>query len=500
MTTRALAPLVQLLRQYELQRGETTKDAELLQLFISQRDDDAFETLVRRHGPMVLDVCRRILHNEADVEDCFQATFLVLVRKASSLRRRGLVSNWLYGVARNVALKARAMRNLRHRKEKEAAAEKVCKAADHDWHLQELLDQELQALPDKYRAAIVLCDLGGMTVPAAAKQVGCPEGTLSARLVRGRAMLAKRLSRHGLAVSGGVLATALCQNAASACVPGPLVVSTVQAATLMAAGKALATGAISAKVVALTEGVLKAMLMTKIKVAIAVVMALNLIGAGVGLVYCQTAGSGLDKPPMAQEKPAVVDDPKSEPAPSPAQAGANPDQPKKSEATARPLGDLYGDPLPEGAVARLGTLRFRPGDWIRSLALSPDGKTLATISFGDWMRSLALSRGDKTPATVSSGPPNNLKVWNVADGRERRQFQDNIIYGPAAFLPDNKTIALATGPGVLTTRTGVIFVDLETGKQTQTHPHAGLHRAIAAQCKRSHCTVAGRQNPCHLVH
>ncbi len=110
MATRALAPLVQLLRQFRLQHGGTTTDAELLQLFISQRDDDAFEALVRRHGPMVLGVCRRILHNEADVEDCFQATFLVLVRKAASLRRRGLVGNWLYGAARKAALKALAMR------------------------------------------------------------------------------------------------------------------------------------------------------------------------------------------------------------------------------------------------------------------------------------------------------------------------------------------------------------------------------------------------------
>ncbi len=311
MATRALGSLVQLLRQFRLQRGGTTTDAELLELFISQRDEDAFETLVRRHGPMVLGVCRRILHNEADVEDCFQATFLVLVRKAASIRPRGMVGNWLYTVARNAALKARAMRRLRHKKEEEAAAEKMRMAADHGQvaevadtsaTLQELLDQELQALPVKYRAAIVLCDLEGMTVPAAAQQVGCPLGTLSARLVRGRAMLGKRLARHGLAVSGGVLATALCQNAASACVPGPLVVSTVQAATLMAAGKALATGAISAKVVALTEGVLKAMLMTKIKVAITVVLAVQLIGAGVGLVYCQTAGTGQ----TGKETPVVV--------------------------------------------------------------------------------------------------------------------------------------------------------------------------------------------------
>ena len=314
MATRALAALVHLLRQSRLHHGDALTDSELLERFISRQDEDAFETLLLRHGPMVLGVCRRLLHNEVDVEDCFQATFLVLVRRAASIRRRGRVGYWLYGVARKAALKAKAMTNLRHRKEQEAAADKERKSAGHEHvaevadtsaTLQVLLDQELQALPDKYQAAIVLCDLEGLTIAAAAKQLGCPQGTLNARLVRGRAMLAKRLARRGLAVSGAVLATAFCQNAASACVPGPLVVSTVQAATLTAAGKALAAGAISAKVVALTEGVLKAMLMTKLKVALAVVLAVHLIGAGVGLVYCQTAGSGQDKgggPPAAQEK------------------------------------------------------------------------------------------------------------------------------------------------------------------------------------------------------
>ena len=248
MATRALASLVQLLRQSRIHHRGTTTDAELLELFISQRDNDAFEVLVRRHGPMVLAVCRRILHNEADVEDCFQATFLVLVRRAASLRRRGLVGSWLYGVARNVALKARAMRNLRHRREKEAAAEKVRKPADHDQHLQELLDQELQALPDRYRAAIVLCDLEGLTIVAAAKELSCPQGTLKARLVRGRAMLAKRLTRQGLTLGTGAVAAALAQNLASASVPLPLVTSTVKAAGLVAAGQA-AAGAIGAKVV-----------------------------------------------------------------------------------------------------------------------------------------------------------------------------------------------------------------------------------------------------------
>ena len=175
-------------------------------------------------------------------------------------------------------------------------------------------------------------------------------------------MLGKRLLRHGLAVSGAVLATALCQNAASACVPGPLVVSTVQAATLMAAGKALATGAISAKVVALTEGVLKAMLMTKIKVVLAVVMAVHLIGAGVGLVYCQTAGTGQDKqgkPALAQEKPN-----------KPATAGQQPEPRKEAKEEAN-----AGQPIDYQKMAQ--EARWKPPEqddnrW--TMSVMADGK------------------------------------------------------------------------------------------------------------------------------
>ncbi len=453
MANRALAPLVQLLRQFRLQRGGTTTDAELLQLFISQRDDDAFEALVRRHGPMVLGVCRRILHNEADVEDCFQATFLVLVRKAASLRRRCLVSNWLYGTARKAALNARAMRNLRHRKEKEAGAEKARKSVEHDRELQELLDQELESLPNKYRAAIILCDLEGLTIADAARQVGCPQGTLNARLVRGRAMLGKRLLRHGLAVSGTVLATALCQNAASACVPGPLVVSTVQAATLMAAGKTLAAGAISAKVVALTEGVLKAMLMTKLKVALAVVLAVHLIGAGVGLVYCQTAGSGQDKqgkPPVAQEKPS-----------SPVPAVDQP-TPKKDAS----------DPLPAKPHAELQTVGFRgtskvrgcsTDDW-QSVVFSPDGKRMAFVK----VKNLATAKPTYTfhLQEVSTGKD----LWTV-------ECQES---GCVAFSPDGKL--LARGENSVEDR--VEHVDPATGVRTQTYTIRGtvhLHDAATGK-------------------
>ena len=293
MATKTLATFLEHLRRTMLyHEDEGITDGALLECFIGQRDEAAFAALLRRHGPMVLGICRRVLHNEADVEDCFQATFLVLVRRAASIRPRGLVGNWLYGVARNVALKAKALRNRRRSKEREAAEQKVRQPAEQGPQLQELLDQELQALPDKYRAAIVLCDLEGKTILAASRQLGCPRGTLNARLVRGRAKLARRLTRQGLTLGTGAVAAALAQNTASAGVPLPLVTSTVKAASLIAAGQAV-SGAVRRQVATLTEGMLKAMLLTKLKVTITVLLALNLIGAGVGLVYCQTAGTGL---------------------------------------------------------------------------------------------------------------------------------------------------------------------------------------------------------------
>ena len=241
MANKTLEAFLQHLRRTMLYHEDGgISDGALLECFIGQRDEAAFAALLRRHGPMVLGVCRRVLHNEADVEDCFQATFLVLVRKAASIRPRGMVGNWLYAVARNAALKAKAMRNQRQRKEREAAEQKqVAEVADTSATLQELLDQELQALPDKYRAAIVLCDLEGKTILAASKELGCPRGTLNARLVRGRAMLARRLTRQGLTLGTGAVAAALAQNTASACVPLPLVTSTVKAASLIAAGQAV---------------------------------------------------------------------------------------------------------------------------------------------------------------------------------------------------------------------------------------------------------------------
>src|SRR5262249_55553423 len=159
------------------------------------RDEATLATLVRRHGPMVWGVCRRVLHNYHDAEDAFQATFLVLVRKAASIASPGLLANWLYGVAHQTALKARATAAKRRARERQVTEMPEPALSERPlWDdLQPLLEKELSRLPDKYRVAIVLCDLEGKTRKEASRQLGVPEGTLAARLARGRGMLAKRL-------------------------------------------------------------------------------------------------------------------------------------------------------------------------------------------------------------------------------------------------------------------------------------------------------------------
>jgi RNA polymerase sigma factor (sigma-70 family) len=261
-------------------------DGQLLEDFISRCDSAALEALVRRHGPMVWGVCRRLLRHYHDAEDAFQTTFLVLVRKAPSIGSPELLANWLYGVARQTALKARATTAKRRMRERLVTEMPESAVTDRDlWHdLQPLLDEEWSRLSEKYRVVFVLCDLEGKTRKEAARQLGVPDGTLAARLARARVMLAKRLARHGLPASGGLLAAVLSQNA-SAAVPTLLMNLTIKAVTLVAAGQA-AAGLISADVAALTEGVLKTMLLTKLKFAMGLLLVAGLIIGTSGMI-CQ---------------------------------------------------------------------------------------------------------------------------------------------------------------------------------------------------------------------
>jgi RNA polymerase sigma factor (sigma-70 family) len=274
----------QLRRTALLSEAAGLSDSQLLQSFILRREAAAFEALLRRHGPMVFGVCRRILRHSQDAEDAFQATWLVFIRKANSISPADMVANWLYGVAYRTALKAKAATARRWAKERhvfEIAKTEIDSEAI--WReLEPILDLELNRLPDKYRIPIVLCDLERKTRKEAARQLGWPEGTISGRLARGRVMLAKRISRHGLSLGGGALAMALSGNAASANLPPSLVISTIKAATFIAAGHATAAaGMISAKVASLTEGVVKTMLLTKLKIATGVLLAAGVLGTGI---------------------------------------------------------------------------------------------------------------------------------------------------------------------------------------------------------------------------
>lgn len=298
MASTALETILHNLRRTLLRQdlAEFT-DAELLESFIARRDEAAFEALLCRHGPMVLGVCRRVLCNEASAEDAFQATFLVLIRKASCIRPRAMVGNWLYGVAQSTALKARAMSTKRLAKEREAAAQIRPADSKETWNrFHALLDQELKSLPQIYRSAIVLCDLEGNSLKEAGRQLGCPPATIGTRLARGRHMLARRLSRRGLSLSTGVVAAAMADTLLAATVPPMLMNSTVHAAKMYAAGPA-AAGAISAKVAALTEGVLKTMLLTKLKIMAMFFLAAGLLTAGAGwTIRAATASKGPESP------------------------------------------------------------------------------------------------------------------------------------------------------------------------------------------------------------
>jgi RNA polymerase sigma factor (sigma-70 family) len=313
MATNQLRDVLHALRGATLPREEAgLTDGQLLENYVRGREEAAFAALVRRHGPMVWGVCRRVLVSHQDAEDAFQATFLVLVRKAATVVPREMVANFLHGVAHQTALKARATTARRSAREKQVTAmPEPAREPQRPDDLAPLLDQELRLLPDKYRAVIVLCDLEGKTRKEAAQHFRVPEGTVASRLATARALLARRLSRSGAAVSGAAVAAVLSQQAAAS-VPPAVTSATIKAASLFAAGEAAAPGALSGKAVALAEGVLRTMLITKLKIVTAVVVALAALGAGAAL----TQRAQADKPsgPPAPEKQPVAERPANRPA------------------------------------------------------------------------------------------------------------------------------------------------------------------------------------------
>jgi RNA polymerase sigma factor (sigma-70 family) len=376
-------------------------DADLVRRFAAGRDEAAFAALVRRHGPMVLRVARRVMHDGHDAEEVFQATFLVLARKAAGLRRDGSLGSWLYGVAYRLARQARAAAARRRTREGAARpprpADPAAAAALRD--ALAALDEELARLPEKYRAPLVLCCLEGRARDEAARQLGWPAGVVKSRLEQARERLRRRLALRGLSLPGALAAALLAEGAAEA-VPPALLAASVRTAATVAAG-IHAPASVSAGALRLAGG---ARLLTPARLG---AFALLVTVAGVAGSY------GL----LGPQAP-------------PAPAEARP-QPPAAEAKAAPpaaRADRFGDPLPEGALVRFGTVRFRDGGGTNSAALSPDGTTLATAS------------------------EHAITLWDLATGRPRHRLYGADIapcFSPnqtfVCFSPDGKRLASLGG-------------------------------------------------------
>jgi RNA polymerase sigma factor (sigma-70 family) len=270
-------------------------DRQLVEQFLARRDEAVFTALVRRHGPMVYRVCWRVLQQEQDAEDAFQATFLLLAQKLHTVRKQDSLSSWLHGVAHRVALKARAQATRRCRHEQQAGVSQPAPPDEVAWReSRTALDAELARLPDKWRLPLILCYLEGRTQDEAAGRLGWRRATLQRRLAEARAALGRRLSRRGVVWPAALSAVLLSESVAPAALTLGLVGSTVEAAASVAAGRA-AISAVSVRVAALTEGVLKPMLLSKRKITTGVLLLVvaGLSGAA-GLIY-QTQAA--ERPP-----------------------------------------------------------------------------------------------------------------------------------------------------------------------------------------------------------
>ena len=399
-------------------------DSELLQRFAEQHDGAAFAALVERHGPMVLGVCRRVLGNEQDAEDAFQATFLVLARKAASLQRQEAVGPWLYRVAYHLALKARtaaARRTAResHAGQRTAPSDPVSEMTLRE--ARELLDEELTRLPERLRAPLVLCCLEGATRDEAARQLGWTLGTLKRRLTQARSLLRSRLGRRGLTLSSAWFAVLL--GEATAAVAVPLTAAIVRAVLLPDA--AVAAGSLAVRA---------ALSLTRRKVGIALLLVLGVLGAAAGFASRRAAPAA---PPERNLRKQTAEIP-------------------------QPTTDLHGDPLPEGALARMGTGRLRAGGMVLSVAFSGDGKTLASASYdgvfhlwetatGKEQRrftvhhcsgdAVALSRDGRTLASISGDGA--VRLWDLASDKEIFRLGSlGILMSCVAFAPDDKSFAV----------------------------------------------------------
>jgi RNA polymerase sigma factor (sigma-70 family) len=290
MANHSLASVVHYLRHIALVGLSEGCDAELLDQFARQGDELAFEKMVAVHGPMVLGLCRRMLRHEQDAEDAFQATFLTLARKAGTIRNKEALASWLYKVAYRIA-RHMGSRTASLTNRMPLVLDVLASKSEVDllWpDLRSVLDQEVAALSESCRRLLVLCYFEGKTNEEAGRLLGCPKGTVATRLARARNILCQRLTRRGLTLSTGLLATTLTEKAVAVSPSVRLVRSALVYASIKGAG----AGSASVKVLALSEGVMRMFWFNKMKMVASVTLAVIVGGMCVGLVVRETWARG----------------------------------------------------------------------------------------------------------------------------------------------------------------------------------------------------------------
>jgi RNA polymerase sigma factor (sigma-70 family) len=413
----AAAQMSRFLRQ--LTRGMASEmlgdqsDRQLVERLLAAQDDAVFEALVRRHGPMVYRVCWRVLQHVEDAEDAFQATFLLLARKLRTVRKRDSLASWLHGIAHRVALDAKA-RDLRRRGREERAAKSQPGPSDEiTWsELRTVIDSALGQLPEKLRQPLILCYLEGRSQEEAAKQLGWSKSTLLRRLEEARAALGRRLIRRGIVWSAALSAVLVSNCIASASLPASLIGSTVEAAAGIAAGHAL-TGVVSTNVIALTEGVVKAMITSKMKSVVAAV----LVGAALVSGGLLLAGRSEFSLPAAAQEP-------------------------------------QGTPKPTQAAA---PVVVREDAQLTYAAWSADGNVVATVGITFEVRE---REGEKSHMGNST-----VKLWDAKTGALKKSLgeEKETAIRAIAFSPDKKHAAIAGfRPSEGTPASFVRILDMQT--------------------------------------
>jgi RNA polymerase sigma factor (sigma-70 family) len=412
MAINALPMVLNHLRR--LERGPDTAqrtDRELLRAFDADKDQDAFAVVVTRHAPLVWGVCRRILAHHQDAEDAFQATFLILAQQAGSARWQASVGGWLYTVAQRLAVRARKQTAQRHIREREAS-----RTAPADASLRELaavVDEELRRLPAKFREPLLLHYLEGATAETAAWQLGLCRTEFYNRLAYGRELLREGLRRQGLSLAAPLLAAALAPGAEAA--SRSLIQATIRGVM----------GAMPKRVVEMTVKASGGMAIMNLKAGLTLGLLLGMAAAGMAMLTPRAPMAPLRQ----QELPA---------------------EPPRAEDNAVVPVDRYGDPLPQGAIARLGTLRFRTeAERANDLAFAPDGKTIAVASMsGVWLFDAATGRRTQTCQPLHGYP------WQVAFSPDGKRL--------LAAIQGTKRIPVKNG---FKLSTGVQIWDLASGHQ-----------------------------------